>query len=513
MGMSSDTIKLLDNITPHDLPSPPDVAIRIVRACGETEISAQDLQQIISRDTALVAELLRVVNSPFFGYRKRATKVEQALVILGQRKLRNVALLFIARETLRANSLSQLDVQGYWEDTLRRAVSARILAEAVGLDPDDAFTIGMLQDVGLLALFALYPHLASSWRELSHCNPEQRSRKELELFEISHDQVAKILMEHWGLPEEILLPLAHHHEEYLVDLNPEIIKACHLALCADWMASVYSAADKRLALVHCRRLMADTLGLDQRTSDDLLAQVPSAVQESAEALGIQVSQQVQFEEVLRNANRWLIEQHQDRDQLVQSLEAALDQREQLAEALQLACERLAQQAYHDPLTSLVNRRRFDEIFLGELGRHGRSAHFLSLMIMDIDGFKSINDNHGHQTGDSVLQAVAKAMKKTLRASDVAARIGGDEMCMLLPETNDEGGMRAAERVRSALQSLEVDIDPIQVTASIGGSTWHGRQVRGTEVERIHDSLVSMADSALYTSKKNGRDQVHWSRLS
>jgi len=93
---------MLNNLTPHDLPSPPEVAIRIVRVAADPDISARDLQKIVSGDAALMAELLRIANSPFFGYRQTVTRVEQALVVLGQKMLRNIALLFIARETLRS---------------------------------------------------------------------------------------------------------------------------------------------------------------------------------------------------------------------------------------------------------------------------------------------------------------------------------------------------------------------------------------------------------------------------
>lgn len=501
---------MLNNLTPHDLPSPPEVAIRIVRVAADPDISARDLQKIVSGDAALMAELLRIANSPFFGYRQTVTRVEQALVVLGQKMLRNIALLFIARETLRSGPTTQFDAQTCWENSLRRGVSARLLAEVVGADPEDAFTVGMLHDMGLLALFVAYPQAASTCHELALCNPEQRRRKEREMFTLSHEEVARMLMESWGLPEEIILPLAHHHDVFLDDMSPKIKKTCLLVLCAEWMTAVYSAADKRLALVHTRHLLSEYFGLDRRASDELLAQVPDAVTEAAGALGVQIEPQLPFEDVIQHANRRLIEQHQDREELVENLEVALAQREQLAEELQQAYGRLAQQAYFDPLTSLVNRRRFDEIFLGEVARHGRSANSLSLMILDLDGFKAINDGYGHLMGDTVLQGVAQTVRNTLRNSDVAARLGGDEMCLLLPETDVTGGGVAAERVRGAIEALHFNSEAIRVTSSIGGTTWQGQDVmRSSEIEQVRGNLLSTADEALYVAKKNGRNRVHW----
>jgi len=501
---------LLNNFTPQDLPTPPEVAIRIVRAVAEPDISARELQKIVSGDTALTAELLRIANSPFFGARQSVTRIEQALVILGQRMVRNIALLFIARETLRSSPMTQVDAQTCWTNSLRRAISARLLAGVIGADPEDAFTVGMLHDMGLLALFVAYPEVAPTCHEIALCNPDQRRRRERELFSFSHEEVSKFLTESWGLPDEIVLPLTHHHNAFLDDLNPSIKKSCLLLVCAEWMGTVFSAADKRLALVHTRYLLSEYFGLDRMAVDELLDQVPAAVMEAAAALGVSIEPQLAFEDVIHNANRRLIEQQQGREQWVEKLETALAQREQLAEELQQAYGRLAQQAYYDPLTSLVNRRRFDEIFVGEVARHGRSANLLSLMILDLDGFKTINDHHGHLVGDTVLQSVAQTVRKTLRNSDVAARLGGDEMCLLLPETDVSGGGIAAERVRSAIEVLHFEKKTVQVTSSIGGTTWQGHEVvRGSEIEQVRGDLLSKADAALYTAKNNGRNQVHW----
>lgn len=159
---------------------------------------------------------------------------------------------------------------------------------------------------------------------------------------------------------------------------------------------------------------------------------------------------------------------------------------------------------------MVNRRRFHEIFLGEVARHGRSANALSVMILDLDGFKAINDHHGHLLGDTVLQGVAQTVRKTLRNSDVAARLGGDEMCLLLPETGVVGGGIAAERVRRAIEALHFDKITVQVTSSIGGTTWQGQEVmRGNDIEQVRGYLLSKADAALYKAKNNGRNRVHW----
>lgn len=230
----------LRTLTPSDLPSPPDVAMRIVRACGDPAVSNKELREIIGSDSTLTMELLRIVNAPFFGLRQPVTRMEQVLVVLGHRRLRNIALLFIARETLRLQTISSAELRGYWEESLRRAVAAKLLAQVVSVDSDDAFTLGMLQDIGLLALFTVQPLTGDAWRDLRRATPDQRRRKEQEAFGAMHTCISKLLAERWSLPEELALPMAHHHDQVFDDLPPYIRKLCQLAHCADWFAAVYS---------------------------------------------------------------------------------------------------------------------------------------------------------------------------------------------------------------------------------------------------------------------------------
>ncbi len=502
-------------LTPHDLPTPPEVAIRIVHACADPAVSGRQLQHIVSQDPALSAELLRVANAPYFGLRNPATKLEHALLVLGQRQLRNIALLFLAREAMRTDRVPELDGVGFWEDALRRAVSARLLAEEVGADPDVAFTVGMLQDIGLLGMFVVFPDLARHWRQMRIADPEARRGMEKELFGATHDQVAQLLAESWGLPDDVAQPVIRHHQVYLDDLDPATRNLCNVATCADWMAAVYTAQDRRLALAHCRQHMSERYALDQARTDELLSRVPEAITDAAQALDIPIDPQVPFGELLAYANRWLIEIHQREATSTARLEAALEERERLAEALQYAYDRMAQLAYFDPLTSLVNRRRFEDLFCGEIARHTRSGHELSLIVLDIDGFKTLNDTYGHPFGDTVLQAVAEVVKRTLRISDVAARLGGDEISLLLPETDAEGGRIAAERLRVAMETLRFaeHVAHVRVTTSIGGSTWVGSLGDGMVMEEAMTQILGQADQAMYRSKESGRNQVSWVGLN
>jgi len=509
----------LGRLTPADLPTPPEVALRVMRACSDPKMNSQQLARIVASDTALVAELLRIVNSPYFGMGRKVATPAQAVVVMGARALRNFVLSFSARESLRAaEALPGFDALSYWEAVLRRAAGAQLLAEALTVDPEQAFTVGILQDFGLLALFSCFPGHAQAWNQMRTLNPEERQQYELDLFGISHDRVAGLLTDSWCLPEEIAAPIKHHHRDGHSDLPASQVAAVRIAVCADWIAAVFTAADKRLALARCRKLLGDYFGFNVAAADELFAAVPGAVEHIAALLSLDVAVQASFEDVLNHANRELIETSVNSLDRAPRLERALVERERLAEELQQAYERLAQLAYYDPLTTLVNRRRFDELFGAEIARHSRSGKALSLLIMDLDLFKHINDAHGHLFGDAVLQAVSGVLKGTLRSSDVAARIGGEEMCLLLPETDAAGALIAAERVRRAIERLSFPhrSGEVTLTASFGGHTWHcaARDVSGVRevlqnTAQVMTQILAQADQALYQSKAAGRNRVTW----
>ncbi|MCE1247780.1 MAG: sensor domain-containing diguanylate cyclase [Firmicutes bacterium] len=164
--------------------------------------------------------------------------------------------------------------------------------------------------------------------------------------------------------------------------------------------------------------------------------------------------------------------------------------------------RLYEMAVTDGLTKLYIRRHFLQRMNEELRRAMRYGHQLSVMMMDIDHFKKLNDTYGHQAGDLVLIEAAKLFKRTVRGTDVVGRYGGEEFCALLPETSTSGALIIADRLRKELETMVFryqDID-IKATMSVGVSTFPRDATDPTE-------LMRKADIALYRSKEEGRNRV------
>jgi diguanylate cyclase (GGDEF)-like protein len=165
-------------------------------------------------------------------------------------------------------------------------------------------------------------------------------------------------------------------------------------------------------------------------------------------------------------------------------------------------EEIYQLATQDPLTELCNRRHFIELTEKEMARAMRHHRPLALCIVDVDLFKPVNDRYGHISGDEVLRQIAAIARRYVRSDDVAARIGGEEFAVLLPECDAAAAYGFAERLRIAIAAAVFSPggEPQQITVSIG--------IAALSPERdTRNRLMAAADSALYRAKKEGRNRV------
>lgn len=211
----------------------------------------------------------------------------------------------------------------------------------------------------------------------------------------------------------------------------------------------------------------------------------------------------------------VITAHGGRESLVRSLEAGADDflakpvdREELLARLRSGVRvielerRLTRMARLDPLTGMATRRAFQESAHVEMERVQRYGMPLSCIVLDIDYFKRINDTFGHPAGDSVLKGLAALLAEHSRSSDICCRYGGEEFCVLLPETDEAGAEAWAERLRKLAASLEFPLgrEPLRITISLGVA-------EATEDAATVEALIDRADQALLVAKQSGRDRV------
>ena len=175
--------------------------------------------------------------------------------------------------------------------------------------------------------------------------------------------------------------------------------------------------------------------------------------------------------------------------------------EQSKKELQWANQQLHAMATTDPLTGMMNRRRMLDFLDYEAARMKRTDNSYSVLMCDIDHFKLVNDTYGHETGDVILKKVAAALMEEVREQDKAARWGGEEFLLLLPDTAGEGAVTLAEKLRLAVASLETEAngESLRVTMTFGAA------VSNKNID--FDEAIRRADAALYQGKEGGRNRV------
>lgn len=187
----------------------------------------------------------------------------------------------------------------------------------------------------------------------------------------------------------------------------------------------------------------------------------------------------------------------------EALVRRLEQSAARIEALEHFLNQARQEAATDGLTGLANRRAFDAALLKAAGDAMNNDAPLSLLLADVDHFKSVNDRFGHDTGDEVLRITARAITQAVRGRDMAARYGGEEFAVILPDTNQAGAVIVAENIRTEVMRTLIDLPgdqpALSVTISIGATTY--------DLGEKLTAFVARADGALYRAKQTGRNRT------
>jgi diguanylate cyclase (GGDEF)-like protein len=225
-------------------------------------------------------------------------------------------------------------------------------------------------------------------------------------------------------------------------------------------------------------------------ADLLLDDIGKKTKEVASLFEINIGSAVEFEAILKKANEALVEI---------TLQSQLQ-----ATTLQQQNQELKVAATTDGLTGLANRKKFDEFLVEQFTLAQKAGKPISLLMLDIDKFKSINDSFGHPAGDAVIRQIGKLLKTATRKQDLSARYGGEEMALILPGTPRAVASAIAETIRKAIgaKPIQHDSKSIPVTASIGVACFEP----GSPITQAAH-LIKAADLALYNAKHSGRNCV------
>jgi diguanylate cyclase (GGDEF)-like protein len=469
------------------------LSTQILQAAIRPNVTVNELVLICQNDPAFVVRLLAHVNSGRYALRAKITSVQQGVSLLGVRGVRNLALATavadLAPNTPDGDNMLAL--------CLRRGIASRLIAEKLGKgSPDDYFTLGMLAEIGLISRVR---EDAISAVQLARSPAGMRVMLERGRGFEDHPTRGGNLVKAWGLDAEFSKAIQSHH-----DPKPPEGDLARVVWLAERIAAIMEGGDASAIRVEAIE-SAKLLNLNTSDMDAILKKLPDQLVQTTSELNRGLPPQPDIELLMRDANAALIEINRSYADLVVQLETIIKDRERLADELSKANEQLSMMAMTDPLTGLPNRRAFTDALVRDLARTERQGGACTLVLVDADHFKKVNDTYGHQGGDTVLRALADVLRESTRTSDVAARVGGEEFALILPSTDSDNALVVAERVRMRFAVRKIILDDgrvVKATVSLGMATARSPGCRGFD-----KALYEAADRALYAAKANGRNCV------
>lgn len=328
------------DIEPADLPVPNNQIMQLIQYTLKEDAQVETLTQLISVNPALTAQLLGLVNSAFFGFRQSMQTISDAVVGIGMNSLRNLVLCFAVKEALSIKKIPGFDIDTFWEDSIRRGVAAKQLGYLVNGPVEEAFTAGMLQDIGLLVLFSLEPDKVDRWPLLRANLPTERHKMEESLFHTTHDQVGAMLAKKWNLPKPYTLAIGYHHRFFNRQEAGQFGKAQeHSALAgmvhlADLCNAVFTCHDKSAALTRLKKKARQLFDLSDSKVESLLSLLPEQVSDMSRALQITIGTNTDFNSVLMEAGKKLVDDNISYQELTWKLQKSLKQRDEYADKLE-----------------------------------------------------------------------------------------------------------------------------------------------------------------------------------
>lgn len=478
-------------------PTPPAVALQVLQLAQDPDIGLGKVADTVSADPAIAAKVMRIANSAMYSRRRQSTNLRQALIVLGLNATLTLALSFTLVATLKRNTTQGFDFNAYWRRTVLASAWGKLLASETGRrDAEEIFLAALLQDLGMLVIDKIWPEVYEGIApfKIEHsriCQHEQNC------IGTDHRSIGAALLRIWNMPESLVRAIQHSHDPSAAGVDGEEKAFVRAVALSGELSDVWLSSHNEIALRRVAQQAHRYLGIQPNRLGEMFDSVREQLPVAEELFQMELFDSAQLQDITDAAQEILIVRnlHQIKDS-----EAAKQEKS----ALEKEHSKLQTETVRDVLTSAYNRRFFEKRLEDEFEAAKKNSWPLSLIFIDLDRFKQINDGHGHQAGDAILKTVADMLAETLRDSDTVSRYGGDEFVLLLPGVDTERANRIGTRICEAARTrkaLIADDKQVGITLSLGIAT--------CDAQHAFDSaqaLLAAADSALYHSKRSGRDQ-------
>ncbi len=469
------------------LPSLPAVALQVLEVARASNASLHDYASVIEHDPGLTARLIAVANSV---HNLRSALPAQTSLEATQRLGLDATLATVLRFTL----FPGLDTASAAFPTWQRAIIAAVAASqlAYQLCPAQVgktFTLALLQDIGILAILSTYPDEAELLYADVHTPHGQLAHAEYQRFGSDHTRVGAWLAAKWGLPNNVVHAIYQSHDGFLTD---DMATLC-LRLSGP-IADAWLSPEPSTELAVLLKQLAALGNIPGRTFEALFQQLSQQLTLVTDILDITLPVHTDSQSLLADAQQ-LLYQH------TLALTARLDTQQQQVYELQQHNTALEERSRIDPLTKLANRAWLEKQLQERFTLCNENSRTMSVIFIDLDHFKVLNDQYGHQTGDVILERFGKTLASLIRKGDLAGRYGGEEFLIILPDETAQTAQRLAERIARRLNEqpmIEVDQEALFITASMGIACLSDGDFRD---ER---ELIDAADQSMYSIKRSGR---------
>ncbi|CAH1043056.1 GGDEF domain-containing protein [Halomonas sp. TD01] len=470
-----------------NLPSLPAVAMQVLEVARSPRAPLSDYARVIERDPGLTARLIAAANSVHY---LRSAHPAQTSLEATQRLGLDATLATVLSFTLFPWPPAENAALQTWRRVIVAAVVASKLAhqlcpEKVG----SVFTLALLQDIGILAILTTYPDEAETLyaeHQIPHARLVNAERRR---FGSDHTRIGAWLAAKWGLPSPIVHAIYQSHDGFLTD---DMATLC-LRLSGS-IADAWLSPEPSTALAMLLKQLAVTETLTTNAIEALFHQLPEQIDLLTDILDLTVPVPVDSHTLLEDAQQ-LLYQH------ALTLTARLDAQQQQLNTLQLHNSALEERSRIDPLTQLANRAWLEEQLQERFALCNEQGRTMSVVFIDLDHFKVLNDQYGHQTGDLILERFGKTLASLTRSGDLAGRYGGEEFLIILPDETAQTARQLAERIALHLNEqpmLKIDQEALYITASMGIACLSDGNFSN---ER---ELIDAADQSMYFIKRSGR---------